>query len=104
MFELQIYKHRVFTHHGLTFIIEADDWLEEEAANAAIIGLHIWALQLGAEETAGLHSAPEQQREAVVREISMTTTLRPFPLSETHSYRPCRPVYGDGELESCSRA
>ena len=74
-----IYKHHVFTHHGRTFLIEADGWPDNEGAGAALIDLQLWALQLGPEETAGLHGALEQEREALVHETFHDRDAAPLP-------------------------
>ena len=68
-----------FTHHGRTFVIEAEDWPSEEAASAAIIDLQSWALQLGPQETASLHDALEKEREALVHESRYDRNAPPLP-------------------------
>ena len=43
----RMFQQQSFTHHGHSFTIEAENWLTEEAACAAIIDLQIWAMHLG---------------------------------------------------------
>jgi hypothetical protein len=72
-------QSQTFTHHGRAFAIEAAGWPSEDAATAALIELQSWALQLGPEETAALHDALEQEREALVHEIPYDRNTGPLP-------------------------
>jgi hypothetical protein len=68
-----------FTHHGQSFTIEADGWPDEESASAAIIDLQLWTMQHSADETAALHGALEQEREALVTETPYDLDAAPLP-------------------------
>jgi hypothetical protein len=72
-------QSETFTHHGLAFVIEAAGWPSEDGANAALIDLQSWALQLSPEETAALYGALEQEREALVHEIPYDRNADPLP-------------------------
>ena len=71
--------HHNFTHHGHSFTIEADNWPDEESAGAAIIDLQLWTLRHDAEQTAALHGALEQEREALIAETPYDRDAAPLP-------------------------
>lgn len=68
-----------FTHHGQAFVIEAEAWPSEESASAAVIDLQTWVMQQGETETAALHHALEQEREALIQEIPYNRDAPPLP-------------------------
>jgi hypothetical protein len=68
-----------FTHHGHSFVIEADGWPDEESAYAAIIDLQLWTIRHDAGETATLRGALEQEREALVSETPYDRDAAPLP-------------------------
>ncbi len=70
-------KHS-FTHHGWTFIIEADDWPGETKAAAAVIDLQIWAMGLDPIQTAALHDALSDESEALVHGIDYDPQQEPY--------------------------
>jgi hypothetical protein len=41
---------------GQAFAIEAEGWPSEDDASASVIGLQLWVMRFGPEETAGLHA------------------------------------------------
>lgn len=72
-------QSEIFTHHGHTFVVEAEDWPSEDAANAAVIDLQSWAMQLGPEEAAALHRALETERDALIQETAYDRNAPPLP-------------------------
>lgn len=61
-------QFETFTHYGQAFTIEAEAWPSEDAAAAAMIELQSWVLQLDHVAAEVLHSALEQEREALIEE------------------------------------
>jgi hypothetical protein len=94
-------QFQTFTHHGRTFVIEAEGWPAEEAASAAIIDLATWAMQLDPIETATLYAALEQEREALIQEISYNRNAPPLPAvraAQLHAVRSGMQGYSPGGL------
>ena len=72
-------RSETFTHHGQTFVIEADGWPSDDSAGAALIDLQLWAMQLGPEETAALHATLICEREALIHEQPYERNAEPLP-------------------------
>ena len=74
-----VQQQHSFTHHGWTFTIEADGWPGELKAAAAIIDLQLWAMSLDPIQTASLHDALTDEREAMVYGIEYDQEQEPLP-------------------------
>ena len=64
-----MYQEQIFTHHGWAFVIQADDWPDADSIAAATFDLLTWVLGLDQVQTAALHRALQQEREALVHEM-----------------------------------
>ena len=74
-----LYQQQRFTHHGLTFYIEAEGWLDENPARAATASLRSWVTQHNSGETTKLFVLLGQERAAIIKEIDFDYQQAPLP-------------------------
>ena len=63
-----MFQQHTFTHHGMSFLIEADGWPDENSSRIAIGSLRKWTEKHDATETTRLYVELMRQSEAIVGE------------------------------------